>query len=202
LSILETLAKTLEAWGPAGSFVLAGLDSAGVPVPDGVDVLVVLTALHSREAGYISAGMAVLGSVIGCLILYHIGHKGGRSYLERKTQTGWPKTFRLWFLRYGGITVFIPALLPIPLPLKVFVLSAGAFGMPVAEFLAIVLAARVPRYFGLAYLGSQLGQNPLEYLKHHAGELAAVAVGLFMFLVLLVKMKDWIRRRRRRQEAE
>lgn len=196
MSILETLAKTLEAWGPAGSLLLAGLDSAGVPIPDGVDVLVVVTALHNARAGYLSAGMAVVGSVVGCLILYHIGHKGGRLYLERKTQTGWPKTFRLWFLRYGGITVFIPALLPVPLPLKVFVLSAGAFGMPVVEFLAIVLAARIPRYFGLAYLGSQLSQNPLEYLKHHAGQLAAVAAGLFVFLVLLVEAKDWLRKNR------
>jgi membrane protein DedA with SNARE-associated domain len=198
LSVLDTIGSTLQAWGPAGTLVLAGLDSAGVPVPAAVDALVVVTALNHAAAGYVAAGMAVLGSVVGCLILYHVGHKGGRSYLERKTQTGWPKTFRLWFLRYGGITVFIPALLPIPLPLKVFVLSAGAFGMPVAEFLAIVLAARIPRYFGLAYLGAQLGRDPLEYLKHHAGELAAVAAGLFVFLVLLVKIKDWLRRWRQK----
>ena len=62
-----------------------------------------------------------------------------------------------WFHRYGLLTVFIPALTPIvPLPLKVFVISAGALRAPFVKFLAVIVVARVIRYFGEVYLGIQL----------------------------------------------
>ena len=59
-----------------------------------------------------------------------------------------------WFHRYGLITVFIPAMFPIiPLPLKVFVISAGVLHTRFSRFLAVILLARVIRYFGEAYIG-------------------------------------------------
>jgi len=57
------------------------------------------------------------------------------------------------------LTVFIPAVTPVlPLPLKVFVVSAGALKTPFSKFLAVILLARVIRYFGEAYLGILLGE--------------------------------------------
>jgi membrane protein DedA with SNARE-associated domain len=89
---------------------------------------------------------------------------------------------RAWFLRYGLLTVFIPAVLPIPLPLKVFVLSAGALGVRPSTFLLVVLAARAPRYLGLAFLGAKLGGNSADYLKQHMWHLLGLAVALFVVL--------------------
>jgi uncharacterized membrane protein YdjX (TVP38/TMEM64 family) len=85
------------------------------------------------------------------------------------------------------ITVFIPALVPIPLPLKVFVLSAGALGVKPLTFLAVVLSARLPRYFGLAWLGSQLGSETMPWLRAHALSLALFALALAAVLALMVK---------------
>jgi hypothetical protein len=42
----------------------------------------------------------------------------------------------------------------------------------------------------LAYLGSQLGEHSTAWLREHAGELAGIALGLFVFLLLLVKLTD------------
>ncbi len=47
-------------------------------------------------------------------------------------------------------TVFIPALLPIPLPLKIFVITAGVLRTPVRSFVAVIVAARAIRYYGEA----------------------------------------------------
>lgn len=184
------------SWGPLGVFLLAALDSAGIPIPMGVDALVAAVAARDGRAGWLSAGLAVLGSALGCLFLYQLGRKGGEAYVERKARGGARATrFRRWFDRYGLLTVFIPALIPAPLPTKVFVLLAGAMKVSRPGFLAVVLAARIPRYFGLAWLGSRLGADPAGFLRDHGGMLAAAAVALFLVLAAVVR---FVARRRER----
>ncbi len=190
-----TLFGTLVSWGPWGAFVLAIIDSAGLPVPEATDLLLLVIASKSSRAGYFSAALAVAGSLIGSLFLYYIARKGGQAYLDARTETGWPKRFRQWFHHYGGLTVFIPVLIPAPLPTKVFVLSAGALGMRRRHFLAIVLAARSLRYFGLAFLGARMGREPAHYIKQHSWELVVVSLAVFGLLYGAIRFKDYLRRR-------
>src|SRR5947209_15560499 len=140
----------LRDLGPAGVFVLATLDSAGIPVISGVDALLVWVAVTSPQYAYAAAGMAVLGSIIGSLILLFIARKGGEAYLDRYTAKPRGARLRSWFLEFGLLTIFVPALIPIPMPLKIFILSAGALGVSPLVFTLLLLAARIPRYFGLA----------------------------------------------------
>lgn len=184
---MKTIVSVLTSWGPFGLFLLAILDSAGIPLPAAVDALLVATAALSPTQAYLSAFMATLGSALGSMFLYYVGRRGGRAYLDRVTADGFAKTLRTQFQTYGLISVFIPALLPIPLPLKVFVLSAGALGVSPRSFLLTMLAARIPRYIGLAYLGSQLGENSIGWLKQHVWHLLGVAAVLALVLVLVVR---------------
>ena len=193
MKFLRSIGNTLLGWGPWGILLLAVLDSAGIPAVEGVDALLVLMGAANPRMGYLSAGLAVAGSVVGSLFLYYIARKGGEAYLDEKTQSGRAKKFRIWFQHYGALTIFIPALVPIPLPLKIFVISAGALGMNRLHFVLVILAARIPRYFGLAYLGAQLGDQPLHYLKAHVFQLLGLSVALFLFLLFLVKLKDRMR---------
>jgi membrane protein DedA with SNARE-associated domain len=190
-----SLFSKLLAWGPWGVFLLAVLDSAGIPVPEGVDALVVLVAARHAGVGYFSAALAVAGSVIGSLFLFYVGRKGGEEFLDQRTQAGWPKRFRAWFHHYGALALFIPVFIPAPLPVKIFVLSAGALGMNRAHFIAIIAAARILRYFGLAYLGARMGTAPWQYVKGHAWQMALISVAVFVVLWGAVKIKDNLRRR-------
>lgn len=201
MKFLKAIANTLLSWGPPGILLLAILDSAGIPVPGGVDALLVLMGSQDETMGYISAALAVVGSMVGSVFLFQVARKGGEAYLDKRTQNGWPKRFRHWFHHYGGVSVFIPAIIPAPLPLKVFVISAGALDMRRSHFIAIMLAARIPRYFGLAYLGAQLGVRPLDYIASHKWQLLGVSVGLFLFSLLLVKIKDRVREAELRRTA-
>lgn len=163
------------------------MDSAGVPIPAGVDALLLLLAAASPSAAYFDALMAVLGSVIGNYFLYSIARKGGRAYLDARTRSGRAAKFREWFQRYGLLTVFIPTVLPIPLPMKPFILTAGAMGVPAAAFLAVVAAARLVRYLGLAYLGMRLGAGSHAFLKAYGWRLLGIAALLFVVLYLAVR---------------
>jgi membrane protein DedA with SNARE-associated domain len=193
--ILASVFSKLLAWGPWGVFLMAVLDSAGIPVVEGVDALIVLVAAKHAGTGYFSAALAVTGSVIGSLFLFYVGRKGGEEFLDRRTQAGWPKRFRAWFHHYGALALFIPVFIPAPLPVKIFVLSAGALGMNRAHFIAIIAVARSLRYFGLAYLGARMGNAPLEFVKGHAWQMALISVAVFLLLFAAVKIKDTLRRR-------
>lgn len=187
---MKRFVALLTSWGPFGIFFLAILDSAGIPLPAAVDALLIATAAVNPAAAVVSAATAVVGSAIGCMILFLIARKGGQAYLDKATTSSRAARFRAWFHTYGLITIFIPCLLPIPLPLKVFVLSAGALGVRPMRFLGVVLAARIPRYFGLAWLGSQLGDDAGTWIKGHVWHLLAFAVALGVILFLAVKLRS------------
>ena len=192
---MRSIAKTLISWGPPGLFLLALIDSAGIPLPAAVDALVItLAAVHPASA-FLAATLAVAGSAAGCMILFYISRKGGQLYLERQTRSDSTRKFRAWFQTYGLITVFIPALLPLPpLPTKVFVICAGALGVRPLPFLAVILAARIPRYFGLAWLGYQLGEHSMTWLRAHAWHLAGFALALCLLGALLVRLAERLRK--------
>jgi membrane protein YqaA with SNARE-associated domain len=191
--LLARISVFLVAIGPLGALLLSFIDSAGLPLPVGADGLVVLVGYREPERVWVTALLAVIGSVAGNLLLYYLAYRGGRKFAERKAGTSQPeKSQRLqkWFDRYGLVTVFIPAVVPIPLPLKVFVISAGVLRTRVAPFTAVILTARVIRYFGLAWVAVQLGEDARHFLKHNTGKLAIAAAVLAAVLFLVVKLKD------------
>ena len=187
---MRSFVNGLIAWGPLGLLILSALDSAGIPLPAGVDALIVVLCAQSPESAWLCVAMAVAGSMAGNLFLFYLARKGGEMYLEKHIANPRGQKFRQWFQRYGLLTVFIPVLVPIPMPMKLFILCAGALGVKPWAFALTVLAARVSRYGGLAYLGVKLQHDAPGYLRSHAWQLAGVAAGLFVFLYVLIRLRD------------
>jgi membrane protein YqaA with SNARE-associated domain len=183
----------LLALGPAGVFLFAIIDGAGVPTPGGMDALLIFLCAQKPGMWPAMAGLATCGSIIGCMILFTVAQRGGEAYVAKHTASGRGARFREWFQHYGLLTVFIPALVPIPMPLKIFVLCSGGLGISRANFIRVLLAARIPRYFALAWLGAQLGAGSWRWILAHTPHLLAFAVILFVFLYALVKYADYRR---------
>ena len=173
----------LKSWGPLGVFGLSIVESLGIPNPGGTDFLLLFIAAARPKNAFLSAGLAVLGSLLGSVFFYEVTRRGGDTLLYKYTSSGGGKKFRGWFQRYGLITVFIPALLPIPiLPYKVFAACAGALGVSRLRFFAVLGSARILRYFALAYLGMALGDGAGAWLKAHMWHLVGVALLLSLVL--------------------
>ena len=153
----------------------------------GVDAIIVLIAVVDHAQAYSAAVAAVAGSLLGSLILFWIARKGGEAYLHRHAVSPREARFRAWFHEYGLLTVFVPALVPIPLPMKIFVISAGALEESPVSFSLVLLLARVPRYLFLAWLGTRLGRQTVPYLQHHFWQLTLLALALFFSLYLLIR---------------
>ena len=183
------LKTALIAFGPFGVLVLALLDSCGVPLPGALDASLVYLAWHSPAMAYWTASAAVFGSLAGNIGLYLAARHGVRRFV-REPDPSKPQKFRIWFDRYGLITVFVPALVPIPLPMKPFVISAGVMRTRVAEFLGVVLIGRFIRYFGEAYLGVSLGKDAQGFLLRNGWTLTGVALALAFVLFVLVWLND------------
>jgi membrane protein YqaA with SNARE-associated domain len=188
---MKRFGQLLVSWGPLGVFVLSLVESIGIPNPGGTDALLLLVAIERPSAAFLCAVLATLGSLMGSAIFYEIVRKGGDKFLSRYTVSPRGQRFRAWTHRYGMVTVFISALLPIPiLPLKAFAACGCAMGVSRTRFMLVMAAARLPRYVGLAYLGAKLGENSAVWIKGHTWQMGAVAIGLFGALYALLKWND------------
>jgi membrane protein YqaA with SNARE-associated domain len=119
---LHKIAEALLAYGPWGVFVLAIIDSIGVPLPAAIDGLLIgvaASSAHSPQTAYFTALLAVIGSAGGNAALFLMARQGNRLISKGGPPPGKRKRFREWFQRYGLLTVFLPAIVPfLPLPLK------------------------------------------------------------------------------------
>ena len=155
----------------------------------GVDAMVVLLAANDHNQAYLGALLAIIGSVIGSLGLFFVARKGGEEYLHKYTSHGRGARLRAWFLEFGLLTVFVPAFVPvIPLPVKIFILTAGALEVRPLTFTLVLLAARIPRYFFLAWAGTRLGADTFPYLKQHIWQFILFAVAIFATLYLTIRI--------------
>jgi len=188
---MKRFGQLLVSWGPLGVLVLSFVESLGIPNPGGTDALLLLVAIERPDAAILCAILATVGSLLGSAVFYEIVRKGGDKFLLRYTLSGRGQRFRAWVHRYGMVTVFISALLPIPfLPLKVFCAFGCAMGVSRTRFMLVLAAARIPRYAALAYLGAQLGENSTAWIKGHTWHMGALAVALFAALYVLLKWND------------
>jgi membrane protein DedA with SNARE-associated domain len=183
--------EMLVAWGPLGIFAAAVIESAGVPSPSGTDALILLVTIARPDSWLLCGSLAVLGSLIGSVIFHAVVSKSGEKLLHQKTSTPRGAKLKAWFLRYGMASVFVCALVPLPfMPLKVMAVCACGLGVSRSRYLSVMAAARLPRYFAIAYLGSQLGENSNAWLKSHLWHMGALATALFVGIYVLLKLSD------------
>jgi len=199
--LLRNLTNFLVAIGPWGLLLLAILDSTGLPLPNGLDAYLIFLAVKNPQRAYPYAAIAIAGSTIGNVTLFLIARHGGRRFL-RRAEPGRLQRFSEWFQRFGLATIFVPALMPVPMPLKFFVISAGALRTRFMPFLLVILLTRILRYTGEAWLGVKLGQESTAFLRNHVWQFVLAAIGLFAALYLIILASDRRRSRRTPSSAE
>jgi len=193
------LRNTLLPYGGMGLMVLAICDSSFVSLPEVNDVLLMTFAVNQPEDMVKFALLTTLGSVIGCALLYAAGRKGGDAFLRRSFADERLAKVQRWYQRHGVLAVIVPSLLPPPTPFKVFVLSAGTFGISWPKFLTAVVIGRGIRYFSEGILAVVYGPEAIRFVQDNYGK-----IGLGLVLLLIVASAAiffFTRRRVRSSEA-
>ena len=138
---MRSLKVALIGLGALGIFGIALLDASFIPLPGGPDVAVMALAHqnHAMAPAYVIA--AIAGSTIGSLLPYFVGRKGGEAALRRFSPK---KRARVEDLinRYDILALLLAAVLPPPFPLKLFLVSAGAFRVRLWRFVAAMAIGR------------------------------------------------------------
>lgn len=166
-ALLEFIQSVYSLIQWPGVVALMAIESAGIPIPSEVIMPLAgwmlvkepgLSAIYSLAAGAYGA----LGCTIGSVIVYIVGIKGGRPFLERYGKYILISRHDLdqadgWFTRNGDWAIFITRLLPV---VRTFIsLPAGIARMHLVKFLVYTFIGSLIWCTGLAYGGFLLGEH-------------------------------------------
>src|SRR5438046_8426688 len=168
------------------SMILIGaLDSSLLSRPEINDYLGIARCYTQPATAFIFPLFPAIGSVLGCLLLYTILRRGGRAVLHRRFRMDHVLRVERAYARFGILALAIPALLPPPMPFKIFVATAGALQFSRRRFLLTIMLARSVRYYTEGTLAVFYGERVLRFLKDNGALIVSIAAGLFVIALAI-----------------
>lgn len=186
---LTKLSHYLVSFGPFGLLTIAFLDSVLIPMPGGVDAVLLLLAAARPSWMLIYVAAATIGSTAGCVGLYRLSQKAGRRALSRFSESKQQRVKDL-IDRYDVMSVLVASLLPPPFPFKLFVVSSGVFRLNLVRFTLAIAAGRTFRYLLEAYLAARYGEHAKDLLAHYY---PAIGITLAVLIVIAFVAKTLMR---------
>ena len=196
---LEVNVIGLPVYFAAPAMIIIGaLDSSLLSLPEINDYLVVGRCYKDPTAAFYFPLFAAAGSVLGCLLLYTIVRRGGQAVLRKRFKLEHIKRVEKAYERFGFLAIGLPAILPPPLPFKIFVATAGALEYPRWKFLLTVMIARSLRYYVEGILAVYYGRRVLLFIRDNG----LVVVSIVATVVLVGLLIYFIIKRRRNATAQ
>ncbi len=192
---LGKLSHWLLAFGPFGLLAIAFLDSVLVPIPGGVDAMLLLLAASRPGWVLIYVAAAMVGSTAGCVGLYKISERAGHRALNRFSEKK-QKRVKDLIDRYDVLSVLVASVLPPPFPFKLFVISAGVFRLNLLRFTIAIAVGRTFRYLLEGYLAARYGEHAREILAHYY---PAIGIGAAVLIIIFFVAKNVLKRGRQPQ---
>ncbi len=192
---LGKLSHWLLAFGPFGLLAIAFLDSVLVPIPGGVDAMLLLLAASRPGWVLIYVAAAMVGSTAGCVGLYKISERAGHRALNRFSEKK-QKRVKDLIDRYDVLSVLVASVLPPPFPFKLFVISAGVFRLNLLRFTIAIAVGRTFRYLLEGYLAARYGEHAREILAHYY---PAIGIGAAVLIIIFFVAKNVLKRSRQPQ---
>ncbi|HLA09755.1 MAG TPA: VTT domain-containing protein [Pyrinomonadaceae bacterium] len=191
---LEYYIISMPLYIAAPAMVLIGaLDSSLLSLPEINDYLVVGRCIKYPSAVFYFPLFAAGGSVLGCWLLYSIMRRGGQAVLRKRFKEESIRKVERAYERFGFLAIAIPAVLPPPLPFKIFVATAGTLEYPRWKFLLTVMLARSFRYYVEGILAVFYGRRVLLFIRDNGLVVVSAVAGIVLLGVIIYTL---INRRR------
>lgn len=182
--------SSISQWGYLAIFLLMALSSMCIPIPSEVVLLFAGYLVFQGKLGMLGViSTSALGNLLGSIISYYIGLKGGRPLFLRYGKYVFVKEKELkwaenWFERFGHETVFFGRMVPI---IRAFIsVPAGIAEMNFLKFNVYTFLGVLPWSIGLAYAGFILGANWEKITKYFTQVSMAVIIILIIAVVVFV----------------
>jgi membrane protein YqaA with SNARE-associated domain len=187
---LTKLTHYLVSFGPFGLLAIAFLDSVMIPMPGGVDAVLLLLSAARPSWVLVYVAAATIGSTAGCVVLYYISRRAGHRALKRFSEAK-QKRVKDLIDRYDVLSVLVASLLPPPFPFKLFVVSAGVFRLNPVRLAIAVAGGRVVRYLLLGYLAARYGEHAKEILSRYY---PVIGLGLALLIIIVFVARNLMKR--------
>jgi membrane protein YqaA with SNARE-associated domain len=186
--------KPLGVWGIGG---LAIIDSTSIPMP--IDALLIDYVAHDHPRFLLYCFMAALGSAIGSLLPYYLGRAGGELFLLKRINRERYESLRDRFERQEFLAIMVPAMMPPPMPVKLFEFAAGVFEMKPVWFFSAIFVGKFVRFLIWAIITITYGPTILHTitraLHRHLGYVLGASGIVIVLLLVYVFRKVFDRRR-------
>jgi membrane protein YqaA with SNARE-associated domain len=188
--LLATL-KPLGVWGLGG---LAFIDAGFFPLPTTMDGVVIGYVATDHRKFLLYVLMAAGASAIGSLIPYYVGRAGGELFLLKRINRARYEGLRDKFERQEFMAIMIPAMMPPPMPIKLFEFAAGVFEMKPLPFTLAIFIGKFVQFLVCAlitvFYGPEIAHTFRRAVHEHLGiVLGFVGAGvLWIFVYVLRKL--------------
>jgi membrane protein YqaA with SNARE-associated domain len=192
---------TVPMYFAAPLMVFVGaLDSSLLSLPEVNDYITIARVANNPIEVYYFPLFPAVGSVIGCLLLYRIARRG-EEFINRRFHPKHLDRVKEIYRKWGLFALVIPALLPPPMPFKIFVATAGAMEYPAARFATVIMIARTVRYYFWGWLAFFFRKEVLQTLRWLESNIIEI-LGSIIALFVLSLIGRWLFVRLRNQAPE
>lgn len=184
--------------------VVGILDSSLLSLPEINDLITISRIAQHPDEVYYFPLFPAIGSVIGCLILYGIVRRG-EEFIVRRFHPAHLERAEALYRRWGVLALVIPALLPPPMPFKIFVAMAGALEYPAKRFTLIILISRLVRYYAwgvAAYFWRDQVRKAQGALKEHSFEVLGIMLAAIALFFIVRWALLWLKNRSLKNKTE
>lgn len=192
-AVLLAVLKPLGIWG-LGAIAL--IDSGFMPLP--MDPMIIWYVEHEHSKAVLFCLMAAAAASIGSLVPYYAGRAGGELFLLKRINRQRYEKMRDRFEQQEFVVMMVSAMVPPPMPLKVFQFGAGVFEMKPVPFVLAIFLGKLVQFLGFALITIFFGSGVVHALHdgiHEHPALVMTLAGIAVFWLLLVALRKMFARR-------
>lgn len=193
--LLATL-KPLGVWGLGG---LAFIDSALFPLPTSMDGAVIGYVVEDHRKFLLYCLMAAFASAVGSLVPYYVGRAGGELFLLKRINRERYEKMRDRFEKQEFMAIMVPAMMPPPMPIKLFEFAAGVFEMKPLPFATAIFIGKFIQFLVCAlitiFYGPAIAHTVRMAVHEHLGIVIMVVGAVVIWLLVYVFRKIFDGRR-------
>lgn len=187
--IVQAVRTWADGAGGLGVFVVAAVDSSILALPNATDALVMYLTIQHPAWWWYYAAMGVAGVLVGSWPLYVFARRSGKALLSGRLSGPRTAGAIAWYRRSAFLALAGPAFLPPPMPLKIFVLLAGATNYAPWRLMAALALGRGARHTIEAGLAAAYREEAVLAFERFGvplivallGGLVVFAVGLYLW---------------------
>jgi membrane protein YqaA with SNARE-associated domain len=177
-------------WGLGG---LAFIDAGIFPIPTTMDGAVIGYVASDHRKFLLYCLMAAAASALGSLIPYYVGRAGGEIFLLKRINRARYERMRDRFANQEFLAIMIPAMMPPPMPVKLFEFGAGVFEMRPLLYTTAIFCGKLIQFLVCAlitvFYGPEIAHTFRRAVHQHSDIVLAISLAIGLaFVVYLLRM--------------